>query len=306
MPLNSDLYVLEPSESYPFFISATRYRRDGTRSVGVMDGCGDADGLTLIAAHATGSHKESWEPLLERLFHLAETAGVLITEAWAIDAPNHGDAGTLNAEALQMDYPDALPFDAYAHTIGRFLTASINEPGGPGVNFLERKLIALGHCLGSASAVYLHHDTSSPVKFQGMILIEVLSEPPGLSAPWEIAIAGSYLRRDTWSTREEAFQELRKDPAYGLWSDQCLRVLTQHGLKDHLAANYDPFPWMGVTSKCTRVQEAATYRGTRKIARLVPELLPAVAREVPVHCIWAGINPRMYAAHNHQRPLVFN
>ncbi|KAG8921211.1 hypothetical protein FRC01_000361, partial [Tulasnella sp. 417] len=89
-----------------------------------------------------------------------------------------------------------------------------------------------------------------------MVLIEVLAEPPGTTCPWEIAIASSYLRRDTWSTREEAFQDLRKDPKYGLWPDQCLRVLIQHGLKDHSATDYDPFPWKGVTSKCTRTQEA--------------------------------------------------
>ncbi|KAG8944952.1 hypothetical protein FRC04_001304 [Tulasnella sp. 424] len=216
-------------------------------------------------------------------------------EAWAIDAPTHGDAGTLNEEILQKDYPVTLPFDAYARTISHFLTAG-GELESPGVNFANRKLVGLGHCLGAAAAVYFQNEPSFPIKFQGMVLVEVLAEPPGTVCPWEIAITGAYLRRDTWSSRDDAFNDLRKDPAYGLWSDKSLEVFVQHGLKDHPAANYDPLPWKGVSTKCTRTQEVATYRGMRDIARLVPDLLPVISRKVPVHCIWAAINPRIYKA----------
>lgn len=92
-----------------------------------------------------------------------------------------------------------------------------------------------------------------------MILLEVLAEPAGLAAPWEIAIEGSYLKPDTWVSRNSAFDALRKDPTYGLWPDSCLDSFVRHGLKEHDAAGYEPMPWKGVTLKCTRAQEAVSH-----------------------------------------------
>lgn len=62
------------------------------------------DALTLVFAHATGYHKEHWEPTIEDLYDVIAEAGrdnkVKIRELWAIDAPNHGDAAVLNEEQL--------------------------------------------------------------------------------------------------------------------------------------------------------------------------------------------------------------
>jgi pimeloyl-ACP methyl ester carboxylesterase len=93
MPLVFEEYRFDPRPQFPFVITMKRYPNLGD----------ERNGFTLIFAHGTGFPKELWEPIIERIF-VAENAkpdGLRITEAWAIDAPNHGDAAALNAALLQ-------------------------------------------------------------------------------------------------------------------------------------------------------------------------------------------------------------
>jgi len=104
MPLNVSSHVLEPSPIYPYAVTAKRYWETIPPTLDETD----PSALTIILAHATGMHKESFEPVLEKLFELA-SAGLVsdggkqkikIREAWAIDCINHGEAATLNEKRL--------------------------------------------------------------------------------------------------------------------------------------------------------------------------------------------------------------
>lgn len=92
MPLAFEEYGFDPRPQFPFAVTMKRYPN-------LAD---DRNGFTLILAHGTGFHKEVWEPIVERIFATenAKPNGLLIREAWAIDAPNHGDAAALNTGLL--------------------------------------------------------------------------------------------------------------------------------------------------------------------------------------------------------------
>lgn len=92
MPLTFEEYRFDPRPQFPFLITMKRYPN-------LED---EADGSTLILVHGTGFHKEVWEPVIERIFaENAKPKGLPIRDAWAIDAPNHGDAAALNAVLLK-------------------------------------------------------------------------------------------------------------------------------------------------------------------------------------------------------------
>lgn len=99
MTLASQAYVFDPRPDYPLRSTAKRYWKPSSRAAS------DPAALTLVFAHATGFHKELFEPLIERLLDLSDAPGrAAIREAWAIDAPNHGDAAVLNEQVLQWGY----------------------------------------------------------------------------------------------------------------------------------------------------------------------------------------------------------
>lgn len=91
MSLAFEEYIFDPRPQFPFLITMKRYPN--------LDD--EQNGFTLIFAHGTGFHKETWEPVIERIFlENAKPGGLRIRDAWAIDAPNHGDAAALNVALL--------------------------------------------------------------------------------------------------------------------------------------------------------------------------------------------------------------
>ena len=93
MPIAFEEYGFDPRPQFPFVIAMKRYPN--------LDN--EPNGFTLIFTHGTGFLKELWEPIIKRIFVAgdAKPNGLRIREAWAIDAPNHGDAATRNATLLQ-------------------------------------------------------------------------------------------------------------------------------------------------------------------------------------------------------------
>lgn len=91
-----------PRNGYPLFLTAKRYWLSAFEV-----NAQDPEALTLIFLHATTSHKETWEPTLDKIFELAsrKDSPVKIREAWCLDCPNHGTSGQLNEKLLQTpDY----------------------------------------------------------------------------------------------------------------------------------------------------------------------------------------------------------
>lgn len=108
--LQSQSFVFDARPHYPLLVSVKRYWAPGFEST-------DADAATLIFAHATSSHKELWEPVLEELYAQVAISAVdnpsvlKIRDAWAIECPNHGESAILNEETLLSGYTPICTFD---------------------------------------------------------------------------------------------------------------------------------------------------------------------------------------------------
>lgn len=101
--MNIETVILPADDDYPLQIIANRYKPALSNSTSTK---GDTVvEITLILAHATSVHKETWEPVLQHVFSQVATGrNFAIIEAWAIEAPNHGRSAVLNEEVLYRDH----------------------------------------------------------------------------------------------------------------------------------------------------------------------------------------------------------
>ncbi|KIO27084.1 hypothetical protein M407DRAFT_23626 [Tulasnella calospora MUT 4182] len=277
-------HILEPSEECPYFIAAKCYSSSKNYSAFA------ADALTFVVAHATGMHKECWEPVIEKLFAATEAqqSGTKIREVWCIDAPNHGEAAVLNERFLRTHWLEEFPWDEYGRAIGYFLTAGINRGGH--VDFTERKLCALGHSMGAVALVWLQQ-SPIPVHFQQMILCEPMISPPGVDIfpRGAFVIPASYQRRDVWSSRQAALKDFNSSKGYASWNPRILELFVQHALREHPASKIAIGPFKGVTLACDRFHEAACYRGGIPLGSTISPRLAEVSYDIPVSLVFGAV-----------------
>lgn len=98
----SKLYVFDPRPHFPLRVVAKRYWTEVCMDTPIDEAQREA--VTLIFTHATGFHKEHWEPTIQRLFENQRALPFRIEDMWSIDAPNHGDAAVLNEDVLAWGY----------------------------------------------------------------------------------------------------------------------------------------------------------------------------------------------------------
>ena len=112
-PWTACSFVVAPVRDYPFYITAKRYFPDDGTDNSADGSESDVRPVTLLFLHSTSFHKEVYEPTLEELLaivrrkrdtrgHSQESARLRISEIWAIDCPNHGEAAILNYELLRQ------------------------------------------------------------------------------------------------------------------------------------------------------------------------------------------------------------
>lgn len=108
LSLSSAVYTFDPRPNNPFQTRCIRYfiPTSCVTPETTHLASEDADALTFIVAHGTGFHKEQMGPMLSDLFNLLIGAQgkIKVRDAWAIDAPNHGDAAILNEGVLLEGY----------------------------------------------------------------------------------------------------------------------------------------------------------------------------------------------------------
>jgi len=114
--LQSQSYVFDARPHYPLLVSVKRYWVPKIESKG-------ADAATLVLAHATGFHKELWEPVLEQLYDQMAVSSRTnssvpkIRDAWAIDCPNHGESAVLNEKTLSVGYAPSCKFYVWLYQV---------------------------------------------------------------------------------------------------------------------------------------------------------------------------------------------
>ncbi|KAJ6590066.1 Alpha/beta hydrolase family-domain-containing protein [Mycena vulgaris] len=256
--LASQSYVFDPRPRYPLLITAKRYwdpaspHRD------------DPDALTLVFTHGTGFHKEMYEPTLEDLHRLILQrggGGPKIREAWAVDAPNHGDAAVLNEEALRAGYEEGAEPVFGWQEYARGLHALLAGLGtGVDVDFSARRLVFLSHSM-SAVVVVLALTYQPVLQPDFLVMIDMMGIHAGaVPALMKLLTEGSMGRRDVWPSRAEAYRLLKARSAWRAWDDRVLSVFVETGLRPLPTLEYPDKDKAGVTLKCTRKQETATYR----------------------------------------------
>ncbi|KAI0363292.1 hypothetical protein BV20DRAFT_958570 [Pilatotrama ljubarskyi] len=277
-------YVFDPRPAFPLLITARQYSSDDCAQ-------DDPDALTLVFAHATGFHKEHWEPTLDHLFALVRqsaNATVKIRDAWSIDAPNHGEAAVLNENELLWGYVPVFPWEEYARAVHLFL-AGLGT--GVDVDFSKRNLVGVGHSMG-ASAIVLSQTYQPPLPYVGTLLVEPMLLPPAVDSPAtggprNVLLEGAEKRRDVWQSREAARAHFAGRLPWKTWDPRVLDAFVNVGLRALPTAAY-PDASEGVTLTCTKAQEAACYRdklGRTKAYRYLPHLCAAM----PVHFIWGAL-----------------
>ncbi|KZT28074.1 alpha/beta-hydrolase, partial [Neolentinus lepideus HHB14362 ss-1] len=240
--LQIDSFVFDARPSYPLITTVKRYRHASFSN--------DADALTLIFAHATGAHKECWEPVLKYIIQ-GKRAGTKIKEAWSVDCPNHGDAAVLNEELLKWGYEPVFSWDSqYARILHRFVMGlGKNIP----TDFSSHRIVAIGHSMGAVSWLYTR-TYYPPPPFAAIVLVD----PMILGPSFDVSSIGGFLdstalkRRDIWASREEAYKSLL--PRYK-YSKEAMASYVEHALRDLPTGLYPDK--QGVTLKCVKTQELA-------------------------------------------------
>ncbi|KAJ7149051.1 alpha/beta-hydrolase [Mycena crocata] len=276
---------LEPSPSYPFHVLATKYTYEGNPYTA------SSDAFTLVLFHALGVHKETWEPIVARIFTLCSSGAsqVKIRDIFSIESPNHGRSSAVNALAMSKQATDNWPREYFKTTV-RFLTAGPSV--GAKVDFKTRNLVGICHSIG-AVALFLAAQAEPTLPFKAMIAFE-----PGVTDNDNsqriranfAATAWAWLRPDVWRSRKAARKELAKNLAYTSWDPRSLELFVQHGLIDHPAARHKPpFTFPGVVTALSRDHHARSFM-SEDIGLQGLDAYTALTRKIPVHIVWGSVD----------------
>ncbi|KAJ7608057.1 Alpha/beta hydrolase fold-1 [Mycena polygramma] len=277
-PLTSQSYVFDPRPTYPLFLTAKRYWCTSSPHLN------DPDAFTLILAHGTGFHKELYEPTIEDLYGLVPADGPKIREVWAIDAPNHGDAAVLNEESLRVGYEPVFGWQEYARGLHAFL-AGLGT--GVDVDFRTRRLVLVGHSM-AATSIVLALSYQPKLNPQCLIMVDMTGmHDDAVPALMKFLTEGAMQRRDVWSSREEAYRSMKARPPWKAWDDRVLKLYVEFGLRALPTLEYPEKK--GVTFKCTRRQETATYRDGLGVA-VGYRLTAFVVQRAPTHFIYGAVD----------------
>ncbi|KAI0040388.1 alpha/beta-hydrolase [Auriscalpium vulgare] len=259
-----------------------------------------AETVTMFFAHSVGTHKETWEPTIERLFELQATSrdsSIFIAEAWSIDGPNHGHAGVLNERAF-FERPQGITSYEWARGMQALFNSGLMRPG--------TKRIGVGHSAGACALIL----STTGYQLDNLPLESIVVVEPPMLPKEVVAKLGSdpsmalaavvkavMARRDVWVSREDAEQWLQKRLPWNRWHPAVLRSFVKHGLRD-LPNMTHPDRTTGVTLACTKIQEAAGF-GYWQDGLDALKRMEEISATIPTYCILgAEIDMVPPAAHN--------
>ncbi|KAJ7481535.1 hypothetical protein FB451DRAFT_1170737 [Mycena latifolia] len=208
--------------------------------------------IALVLAHSIGTHKETWEPVIEHLFQFqaSNSPGVIIIEVWSADSPNHGEAAAINENFFSSGWMEF---------------GTIHDRLSP----RRPPLIVHDPCRADDDD---EGDFSAIVRGFKRILAAVKK------------------RTNIWSSREIARAWFQQRLPWRRWDARTLDSLMKYGLRDLPTAAH-PERADGVTLACTRKQEATGYMYDQDGVD-ANERLRLLCARLPVHCIFgAEITP---------------
>ncbi|KAH7883381.1 Alpha/beta hydrolase family-domain-containing protein [Phlebopus sp. FC_14] len=240
------------------------------------------NGVTILLAHASGTHKEHWEPTLEKLFHLQECGAShgRIREAWAFDWMTHGDSAVLNAESLRNSMQGNSIGD-WGEAIAAFVKTRL----------ASHRIIVVGHSAGCSAMMYSTKcfSGSQRVPYEAIILVEPAmidrkvfqDNIKDRERQTSILTKATAAQRNQWDTRVTAYEWLSKRFPWNRWDERVRRILVNHGLRP-LVANDPNGP---VTTKCEKRFESSNYTDFEPTFQAT-EQIEKICKDVPIHMIF--------------------
>ncbi|KAF9475154.1 hypothetical protein BDN70DRAFT_884048 [Pholiota conissans] len=280
--MKATTYTCDPRPAYKFQVTAVRYTPEYPA----------ADGVTLVLAHGNATHKETYSAMLSFLFDLTDSTRQhppLIREAWSIECPNHGESAELNEQDIAAHYPQG-GWNGWEYPQA-MLAFMKSRPDG--IDFSERKLVAVGHSSGG-SAIVLLQDLY-PNLFSSYILLDPAickaEDAPERYNMERIITQYTWTRQDTWRNRKEARKALEKQEGSRYWHPKVMDAYLEKGLRIHPAAKLpDPFTFNGVTLACCKGYESAMTRTVELYPRAFDILQSFYSSDTQVHLIIATLD----------------
>ncbi|TBU57225.1 Alpha/beta hydrolase family-domain-containing protein [Dichomitus squalens] len=241
--------------------------------------------LSLILLHCVGIHKETWQPTIEHLFEALRSEPdprFAVVEAWAMDAPQHGHAASLNAHVL-LDLPDGLNMEQWNAPLKTLLASGLIEGD---------RVVGVGHSAGALSLITTTIGYQlNCLPFSSVIMVEPPMMTPDIvkhgleigCLPMIRAINFAKTRKDIWSSRDEARAWFGTRSPWRRWDQRVFDLFVRHGLHDLPTAAY-PERHEGVTLACTRAQDSAAYTRFEECYRALDRLTELCA-SLPVHAV---------------------
>lgn len=231
------------------------------------------DGKVLIFLHATGTHKEHWEPVIANIFSSTQS----VKECWAFDSLNHGESALLNAKEIAGFSPS---ISDWARGIAEFAENRLRG----------ERIIVVGHSAGASAAMFSTKCYSSgELPYESIILVEPpmidrhvfqanIKDRERQTSMLTKAIAA---QRNTWNNRKAAFEYFVKRAPWKTWDIRTVVIHVNHGLRP-----LDPeHPLDSVTTKCDKRHESSGFTDFGSTFEAA-EQIEKVCATVPIHIIY--------------------
>ncbi|PFH49413.1 hypothetical protein AMATHDRAFT_63272 [Amanita thiersii Skay4041] len=241
-------------------------------------------GLTLVLAHATGTHKEHWEPMIQHLFKLQgnrdANASSVIRAIWAIDYPNHGDSVLLNENALK-EREKSISVSDYAEALVVLVKSEHLE---------GHRVVLVGHSAGASACMYSTKlFPKDKIPYYAIIVVEpamidrAIFEANIKDRQRQIGFVTKAIaaQPSVWESRKAAYDWLVKRSPWKTWDKRIVELYVEHGLRELSDGR--------AALKCERSEEIKGFTDFENTFQALDQI-QAVCKQVPIHIVFGAVN----------------
>ncbi|KAF9033241.1 alpha/beta-hydrolase [Hymenopellis radicata] len=232
---------------------------------------GPSTGKVFIFLHASGMHKEHWEPIIETLLD----KGSGIKECWALDWQSHGDSAKSNAEVLTDFVPST---NDWAQGVADFVSQKLQGD----------RIVVVGHSAGTSAAMLTTKYLPKSI-YAGVVLVEptlldkALYDANFKERQKQTGMLAKFtsMQPERWDSKELATKFLTRKAPWKDWDPRILSLYVNHGLR--LVEPKDPTgPVVTKTSKRHEGASFLDYEATFEAAAIIEN----VCKDIPIHVIF--------------------
>ncbi|ORY02340.1 alpha/beta-hydrolase [Basidiobolus meristosporus CBS 931.73] len=206
---------------------------------------------SVLFAHATGFHKEIWNPTIEYLKKAAVKYNFL-----TFDVRNHGDSGLENKDLLSEECDWTLLSQDLLNLLDQ---VEVKKP-----------LFGVGHSMGGCTTLLA--EVARPDTFSGIIALEPIIGVDQKSKAGLMLIEAARRRKSVWEDRDAVKEYLMSKTFFNTWDARVIEEYVNHGMYQT--------PDGKITLKCPPKQEAATFAGSPNASAYCYEQLHTI--QIPV------------------------